>query len=133
MTIKIITATIDKIIRRKAGSGDPGCSICLIYDDGTKYDNEKVKGVLISQWLWTGRDLRESQRLDIQRWAALIDQGEEYEAARNVIVGDSHEIFGVRVDLQVDDGPKWWKIITFGKEGSINQETTSPPSSDIPF
>tara|TARA_R100001530_G_scaffold128394_2_gene98100 strand:- start:29 stop:412 length:384 start_codon:yes stop_codon:yes gene_type:complete len=127
MPIKIITATLDKIERRNAKSGDPGCSVVLKYDDGSEW------GKSIYQWLWTGRDLRDNQKLDMQRWAALIDQGEDFDSARKVIVGDSHEIFGVMVDLQVDTEPKFWKIINFGKEGSLQQAETSPPSSDIPF
>jgi len=128
MTVQIITATIAKIERKNAKTGDPGCSIVLNYDDGSDW------GKSIYQWLWMGDDIREGQKIDIQHWAALIDHDGDFDSAKEIIAGQSWALFGVKVDLQVDTGPKFWKIITFGKVGSIKQEATATPSSDdIPF
>ena len=127
MTTQIITATIDKIERKTAKTGDPGCSIVLKYDDGSEW------GKSIYQWLWMGDDLRDNQKTDIKQWAALIDHDGDFDSAKKIIAGESWAIFGVKVDLQVDTEPKFWKIYNFGKEGSLHQAATSPPSDDVPF
>jgi len=133
MTTEIITATIHRIERMQADSGDPACSIVLKYDDGTKFNNGKVKGKMIWQWLWLGEDLRDNQKIDIKQWAALIDHDGDFDSAKEIIAGQSWAIIGVKVDLQVDTEPKFWKIINFGKEGTLQQAATSPPADEIPF
>ena len=125
MTVQIITATIDKIERKIAKTGDPGCSIVLKYDDGSEW------GKSIYQWLWMGDDLRDNQKIDIKQWAALVDCPADLSSAKKLIAGESWELIGVEVDLQVDTTPKFWKIINFSKGGTLQQ--LNHASDEIPF
>ena len=125
MTTEIITATIDSINRKLSKSGGRGLSIVLRYEDGSDY------GKLIYRWLWMGDDLLDNQRIDIKQWAALVDHDGDFDSAKEIIGG--YTLFGIKVDLQVDTEPKFWKIINFGKEGTLQQAATSPPADDVPF
>ena len=88
-----------------------------------------------------GSDLRQvrklvredNQKIDIKQWAALVDCPADLSSAKKLIAGESWELIGVEVDLQVDTTPKFWKIINFSKGGTLQQAETSPPSNDVPF
>ena len=129
MTVQIIKATIDGITRKNAKTGDAGLSIVLKYEDGSEW------GKKIYQWLWFGDDLRDNQKDDIKEWASLAEPGCDLDRAKEIVAGQSWILFGIVVDLQVDqENDRFWKIINFALEDSLPRPTvTTPSKDDIPF
>jgi len=128
MTVQIIKATIDSVNRKISKTGDPGLSIVLKYDDGSKW------GKKIYQWLWFGDSLRENQKDDIKAWAALADPGCDLDTAKRIVAGESWILFGTIVDLQVNLEDELWEIINFGPEDTLHQAAKAAPTKDeIPF
>ena len=128
MTVQMITATIESVNRKMAKTGDKGLSIVLNYEDGSEW------GKKIYQWLWMGDDIRPNQKLDVLKWAQLASPDCKPEEAMEIVAGQSWALFGIRVDLQVDQSnERFWSIINFAPEGVLNKEQTALPDDGVPF
>ena len=129
MTVQMITATIDSVNKKFSKNGEKGAVVVLVYDDGTTYKKK------IFQWLWTGDDLRPNQKLDIIQWGQLVSPDCNFDEAMEILIGQSYGLPRLVLDLQVDQSDeKFWRIINFGLEGSLNKETTTTlPDDGIPF
>ena len=129
MTVQIIKATIDGITRKNAKTGDSGLSVVLKYDDGTEW------GKKIYKWLWMGENLRPNQKDEVIDWAALAEPGCDFDRAAEIVAGQSWVLFGLVVDLQVDQkDDRFWSVTNFGPEDTLAlPPVTALKDDDIPF
>ena len=123
--IEIINATVKSVNIQNAKNGGEGISIVCDHADGSEW------GKKIYSWCWWTGDTLDN---NLMKWAKLITENPTEEQMRAIIL--SHKLCGMIIEMQVDQSAKFWKVLDFGKVGTIKPESTTTatvPDDDIPF
>jgi len=124
MNIKVIVATIKTICPQFSKAGDPGLNVIMEYDDGSQY------GKRVYKWLWNNPD---STNKDTLSWAIYIDPDATEETISETLIG--YKPCRLEIELLVDQTDNLWKVLKFGKSGSLRLKPTTSGviDDDIPF
>jgi hypothetical protein len=117
--IYIITAKIKSVNLQNAKTGSEGINIVCEHDDGSEW-GKKIYG-----WCWWGGEQVDNTLL---KWAGLVKDKPTIDEMRAIIM--SHQLCGLVIEMQVDQGEKFWRIMDFGKAGTIKPVEVP---DDIPF
>ena len=122
MSTYIITATIKSVNLQLAKTGSAGINIVLQYDDGSQW------GKKIYKWFWWEGKIDN----DMIKFAQLGDENATKDNYSDVFM--SHKLCGLDVELQVDQtDERFWKVLEFGKVGTVKPQSIEPTPDDIPF